>query len=152
MYQLNDNLAVMGFDLTPDFRENNLFSHEYDPSNYGVITDPKYDKSGYMVMFDENVWTIVDCRTLLDDWPSPIQAYKTLISSAINYLNNDRNVVCSCSAGQSRSNAIALGVLIEYNNMNFYDAWDLIREKNPLCNIAMHHLDVLKHMYKVTLP
>jgi len=149
MYQINDKLAVHGLDWDWDkMKEINTHNHEYNPTNYGVITDPKFDMTGKKL----DDWVIVDCRTLLDDWVNPTEKYKDLIDVGKMILCNNYKVVCCCSAGQSRSNAIALGILVDFFEMNFYDAWDLIREKNPLCNIAMHHLDVLKHMYKVKLP
>ena len=44
----------------------------------------------------------------------------------------------------SRSNAIALGVLIKHFHMDFFDAWKLIEQKVPICNIDLLHIIVLK--------
>ena len=155
MYLINDKLAVHGFDFNPQTYELAV-NYDYSKWSYGYISSKKHSRTGQYL----DNFRIIDCRNIPDDefsvkWKTyhnkPIR-YKRHIAKAINYLNDGEKVVCCCSAGQSRSSAIALGILVEYNHMNFYDAWNLIREKNPLCNIAMHHLDVLKHMYKVKLP
>lgn len=153
MYKINERLAVHGFDWdTKKSIARNINDHEYDPNNYGVITDPKFDRTGQFIGTVNKIWVVVDCRSLLDDWANPTEKYRDLILRGISFLNEVENVVCCCSAGQSRSNVIALGILMEYFNINFYDAWELIRAKNPLCNIAMQHLDAIKEIYDVKLP
>jgi predicted protein tyrosine phosphatase len=60
-------------------------------------------------------------------------------------------LIC-CVAGISRSNAIALGILVKYFNMDFYEASELVKEKVPQANISPEHIEKLKKMFKVTLP
>ena len=153
LFKINDKLAVHGFDWDwSKMTDRNINNHEYPEDNYGVVTDPQFDRTGRKTWMRHEWWIVVDCRVLLDDVVNPIDKYKTLIESAINFLNQGNKVICCCSAGQSRSNSIALGVLIEYFGMDFYDAWDLLREKNPFCGIAMEHLGAIKTIYNVTLP
>lgn len=132
--------------------DRNVNNHEYPEDNYGVVVDPQFNRTGTKWWSKHDWWTIVDCRILLDDDFNPIDKYKKLIADGIKFLKQGKPVVCCCSAGQSRSNSIALGILIEFFNMDFYDAWELLREKNPFCNIAMEHLGAIKNIYNVTLP
>ena len=62
-----------------------------------------------------------------------------------------RVVIC-CVAGISRSNAIALGVLVKYGGMDFYDAWTLVEDRVPIANINPSHISKLKRLFNVTLP
>lgn len=55
-------------------------------------------------------------------------------------------------AGQSRSPVIALGVLMKHNNMDFYDAYNLVREKVPVAQIEPGHIERLKKLFNVGLP
>lgn len=157
MYKINEKLAVHGFDFNPETYEL-ASSFEYKEYFYGYISDKKFLKTGQYL----NGYKIIDCRDIPDDpgldsnkyrnYNNKSYKYKRKISKAVEYIKNGENVVCCCSAGQSRSSAIALGILIEYFDMDFYDAWKLIRAKNPLCNIAMQHLDAIKSIYGVKLP
>jgi protein-tyrosine phosphatase len=149
VYLINNRLAVHGFDW--DWEKNKEIptnDHEYEEFNYGVITDPKFDKTGKEL----DGWVILDCRNLLDDWVNPKEKYEELIDIGRLFLEHKLNVVCCCSAGQSRSSSIALGILVDFFEMDFYDAWEEVKTKNPVCNIAMQHLDAIKNIYGVTLP
>jgi protein-tyrosine phosphatase len=94
---------------------------------------------------------IVDVRDMLDE-PQPLETYIYMISRAITTLNKHKKIVICCGAGQSRSNAIAIGVLMEKYKMNFYDAYSLIREKVPITLIEPCHLSALKEIYDVGPP
>lgn len=97
-------------------------------------------------------WTILDVRDLLDE-RNPIQAYEKKLFEAANLIQitADKIVVC-CGAGQSRSNAIALGILTGYYGMDFYEAWELVKDKVPICLIDPSHIRALKKIFKITLP
>lgn len=98
-------------------------------------------------------WAVEDVRDLSDgDEENPPWLYQRHIDNVIEKLERHGRVVIGCAGGQSRSNTIALGVLIERNKMNFYDAWELIKEKVPICNIDISHIVALKQLYNVTLP
>jgi hypothetical protein len=49
----------------------------------------------------------------------------------------------------TNDNPIALAVLVKYFNKNFYDAWELVKEKVPICNIDPSHIALVKKMFKV---
>lgn len=130
MYKILDNLATHG------------------------IGETVYPLSKYVdcQIGDIHDFKIVDVRTLNDYEGNPEYDYKLNISRVTSYLDIGNKVVICCGAGQSRSNAIALGVLVKYFKMDFYDAWELIKEKVPICQIDPSHITTLKRMFKVTLP
>jgi len=90
---------------------------------------------------------VMDVRRELIDAPNPLSTYARLINRAIGYLHQGRLVIC-CSAGVSRSNALAIGLLtIEYG-MNFEAAVTLVKEKVPIADPSMCHL---RQIRKLTL-
>lgn len=95
---------------------------------------------------------IIDVRMLNDHEGNSDLDYKVNIARITSYLECNVPVVICCSAGQSRSNAIALGVLVQHFKMGFYDAWELVKKKVPICNIELSHIAALKKMFKVKLP
>src|SRR5574342_307227 len=154
MYKVNDNLAVHGFDFNDKNYEINWANTDYVHSGeFGYITDENLLRTGQKFRDrDKNIWVMIDCRDISDDEniKTHVGMYIDHILEGCLYLDWGNNIVCCCSAGQSRSNAVALGILMQYFKMNYYDAYELLRAKNPICNIAMHHLDVLKKVYNVT--
>jgi hypothetical protein len=48
--------------------------------------------------------------------------------------------------------AIALGILVRYFHMDFYDAWDLIDSRVPISSIDPGHISQLKKLFSVTVP
>jgi hypothetical protein len=78
---------------------------------------------------------IIDVRMLNDHEGNSDWDYKVNIARVTSYLECNVPVVICCSAGQSRSNAIALGVLVQHFKMGFYDAWELVKKKVPICNL-----------------
>ena len=87
---------------------------------------------------------IIDARILSDYEVNDIDDYLALLDAASHALDQNHSVVICCGAGISRSNAIALGVLIKHFHMDFFDAWKLIEQKVPICNIDLLHIIVLK--------
>ena len=135
MYRILDNLATQGI-------------------GENILTGGGKNKTGMrlapgMMMED---WYIVDVRDMLDHGGNPISLYKKKIFTVTGFLLENKRVVVCCGAGQSRSNAIALGVLIDKFGMNFYDALELVKEKVPVCNIDSSHINALKKMFDVTIP
>jgi protein-tyrosine phosphatase len=94
----------------------------------------------------------LDVRFLLDDYGNPDTLYQMYIDRAIALLNLNLPVVICCAAGQSRSPAIALGVLIKRNRMDFYEAHDYIKTMAPNTLIDMSHIEALKRIFKVGPP
>jgi protein-tyrosine phosphatase len=78
-----------------------------------------------------------------------ISDYSLNILRAISWLQIGQKVVICCSTGQSRSNAIALGVLVKFYRMHFYDAWNLVKEKVPISDIDSSHIAKLKELFKI---
>jgi hypothetical protein len=74
------------------------------------------------------------------------------MANACRILHTGYRCLIICDTGRSRSNSIALGVLVEYYRINFYDAWDLVREKVPICQINPPHVEFLKRKFGVMLP
>jgi hypothetical protein len=59
------------------------------------------------------------------------------------------NVVICCRLGISRSNAIALGVLLQYFKIDFDQAVELISSKVPICNILSFHIMALQKLLNI---
>lgn len=130
MYIINDSLATHGFGGEP-----------YYPMRYVDCATGKIDG-----------FEIVDVRPLLDEDGNSLADYKLNIQRAISFLQNGEKVVVCCAAGQSRSNAIAIGVLVKYFRMDYWDAFDLVKEKVPIMHIDPAHIEALKKIYNVKLP
>lgn len=151
MYIINERLAVHGFDFNPrtnDLRATKEYFDNNGNEDYGFIKDWKNLRTGD---FFDNEYVILDCRGISEtENIKPIKShYKTLIEQGNQILKNGYKVVCCCSAGQSRSSAIAIALLISYFKMDYYDAFNLVEKKNPIMNIAIHHLDIIKKILKV---
>lgn len=95
---------------------------------------------------------IIDVRPLLDESGNSDADYKLNISRVTSYLENGKKVVICCGAGISRSNGVALMVLVKYFKMDYYDALELIRDKVPIAQIEPAHLDAAKRIFKVPPP
>ena len=95
---------------------------------------------------------IIDARILSDYEVNDIDNYLALIDAASHALDQNHSVVNCWRADISRSNAIALGVLMKHFHMDFCDALDLIVEKVLICNIDPLHITVLKKIFSLTLP
>ena len=98
-------------------------------------------------------WYQVDARTISDlGYENDIMDYETLIDRASISLSSGNKCVIVCGAGQSRSNAIALGILVHVFDMDFYDAWELIKKRVPTSLIDPSHISKLKKLFGVTIP
>ncbi len=139
MYKINDRLATHGFNGSA--RISNVFMKEEDlETGYiEVPTIPPFEK-----------WRIFDVRMLQDGYNDLLE-YTNHINLARRILDKEKCVIC-CEAGQSRSNAIALGVLMTHFHLGYYQALDLINEKVPIAMIDPYHLDAIKKIFSVTLP
>ena len=97
-------------------------------------------------------WPVADVRDLYDDDSNSLEDYEKMIDLAWELIQKHGRVVICCVAGISRSNAIALGVLVKYFGIDFYDAWELIKKSIPRANINPNHITKLKKLFNVTLP
>lgn len=126
MFQITDNLATMDIDVAD--------------------SEPLYQE------LERKGWFLIDIRDMADDATNTIWYYMARIDEASELLKLKCNVVIGCDAGISRSNSIALGVLVTHFKMDFYDAWELIKKQVPRCNIDPSHIHKLKKLLKVNLP
>jgi protein-tyrosine phosphatase len=77
---------------------------------------------------------------------------KKKIDLTLELIQKHGKAVICCVAGISSSNAIALGVLVKYFNMAFYEAHELIGKRVPIANINQSHISKLKTLLNVTIP
>ena len=67
----------------------------------------------------------------------------------ISYLELGEKVVVCCNHGMNRSNAIALGVLVQYFKMDFFKALELIQSRVPICTILSTNIVALTKLFNV---
>ena len=103
----------------------------------GLLAGYSECKEGFIDNF-----RIVDVRILVDG-ENPLLEYELNITRVVSYLELGQKVVICCRAGVSRSNAIALGVLVHYFKIDFSQAVDLITTKIPICHILAPHISAL---------
>ena len=144
MYKILDNLATHGI----------AYNHD---NNYYLISKDSVSEEEILTFSeatdeDGSKWLIIDARILSDYKVNDIQDYLALIDTCLLALNQNHRILVCCGAGISRSNAVALGVLVKHFKMDFYDAWELIKEKVPISNIDPLHIVALKKIFNVTLP
>ena len=142
MYKILDNLATHGI----------AYNHD---NNYYIISKDSVSEEEILTFSETtdeegNKWLIIDARILSDYKVNDIQGYLALIDTCSLALNQNHRVIVCCGARISRS--IALGVLVKHFKMDFYDAWELIKEKVPISNIDPLHIVALKKIFNVTLP
>jgi predicted protein tyrosine phosphatase len=128
LFKITDNLAIHGLGET---------TYPAAKLQEGQLADTDY-------------W-IVDVRDMLDESQS-IEVYRQKIDYAISCIEKHKKIVICCGAGQSRSPAIAIGVLMKRYNMDFYDAYNLVREKVPMAQIEPCHISKLKKLFNIGLP
>jgi hypothetical protein len=97
-----------------------------------------------------NEFNIIDIRMLNDSKPNPIQDYVLNIIRVTSWLECGNKVVVCSSTARSRGPAIALGVLVKYFKVNFYEALETIRFKVPDANIDALHILSLKKLFRVS--
>ena len=97
-------------------------------------------------------WQIYDVRFLSDlGEDNPLALYALTIKDVCHQLATHKTVIC-CGAGQSRSNAIAVGALTYACMWNYWEALALVKSEVPICNIDPSHLAALKKLFRVTIP
>ena len=93
---------------------------------------------------------MIDVRVLPEfDTPSSPSEYKLNIARVTSYLELGEKVVVCCNHGMNRSNAIALGVLVQYFRMDFFEALELIKSKVPICTIISANIVALTKLFNV---
>lgn len=128
MYKINDQLATHGLeeqwgsDITDDMIAK--------PDNYNMIEGFK----------------VIDVRDRMLDARNPLDVYRKLTDEAMRILRENGKVVICCSAGVSRSNSIAIAVLVKHFQMTFDEAVSLVSEKVPIANPLPCHLQQIKRI------
>jgi predicted protein tyrosine phosphatase len=145
VYKILDNLATHGI------------AYNHDENNYYLISKDSVSEEEILTFSeatdeDGNKWLIVDARILSDYKANDIQVYLALMNTCSLALKQNHRILICCGAGISRSNAVALGVLVKHFKMDFYDAWELIKRKVPISNIDPLHIVALKKIFNITLP
>lgn len=92
-------------------------------------------------------WKVVDVRKLFDNDSNIIEDYKKYIDLAIDAINLHGRVVICCSYGISRSNAIAVGVLVKYFNMDLFESIKLVNQKVEKADINKAHIEKLINLF-----
>lgn len=87
---------------------------------------------------------VLDIRDRMLDAPNPMHVYRRLVIEAIEVIKGHGKVVICCSAGVSRSNSIAVGVLARHFGFRFEEACNLVSEKVPIADISTCHLEKLR--------
>jgi protein-tyrosine phosphatase len=124
-----------------------------------VILDDKLATSGIEYNYDyllkgnyqsnektEDSWKVVDVRRLRDSDSNSLEDYQKYIDLSYETIKEHGRVVICCSYGISRSNAIALGVLVKHYDMTFLDAQRLIKQKVEKSDIVQAHIDKLQKL------
>jgi len=91
-------------------------------------------------------WKVVDVRRLRDDDSNTLEDYQKYIDLSFKAIKEHGKVAICCSYGISRSNAIALGVLVKYYDMGFSEALKLIKHKVKVSDIKEIHISKLKEL------
>ena len=126
MHQITDQLATHGLDWSPESVNNDITARG---------------------------WHIFDIRGMLYDEPkNTLEDYELCIDGIISELRKGKKVCISCSAGMSRSNAVAIGVLVKAGGMNFFQAYNFVHAKVPISEIEPCHILALKKLLHVEKP
>ena len=88
---------------------------------------------------------VVDVRRLRDDYSNTLEDYQKYIDLSFRAIKEHGKFVICCSYGISRSNAIALGVLVKYYDMSFITL-QLIKHKVKGSDIVESHIIKLKEL------
>ena len=123
MYQITDKIATHGI------------GQDSYPSTKA--------EEGY---FEKTDYWLVDVRDILDEI-QPVEVYKNKIDYAVSCLEKHKKIVICCGHGESRSNAIAMGVLMKHYHMDFSAAYQLVKQRVPICEIEPCHLQALKQVF-----
>lgn len=100
----------------------------------------------YLLIGKIEGWSVLDCRVLEDGPGNPLLLYESLIDSGCMMIDRDGKVLVGCTAGISRSNAIAAGILMKMG-YEYYDALDLVHKKVKTDLIEQAHLNALKKLF-----
>lgn len=129
--------------------EGKLATEGIQQFSYQFYSEGNYQSN----QFTSNSWAVVDVRDLYDGNSlgnnNTLQDYERKIDLAWEMMQKYGRVVICCVAGISRSNAIAIGVLVKYFKIPFDEAWKLVHLKVPISDIHEVHVTSLKELLGV---
>ncbi len=139
--------------------EGKLATEGIQQFSYQFYSEGNYQSN----QFTSNSWAVVDVRDLYDrryysignnnknnnNNNNTLQDYERKMDLAWEMMQKYGRVVICCVAGISRSNAIAIGVLVKYFKMPFDEAWKLVHLKVPISDIHEVHVTSLKELLSV---
>jgi len=94
---------------------------------------------------DEDIYNIIDVRDMVDKRGNSDQLILAKINAVIKLLKNKKRIVVCCDYGISRSNAIAVGVLVKYYGYDFEDAIKQVIKKTGEETIQLGILNSVKN-------
>ncbi len=89
-------------------------------------------------------FTAFDIRERLPDAPTDLYIYRRIVNEAAEIVKDKKKIVICCSAGVSRSNSIAIALLMRHTKMSFERALILVKEKVPIADPLPCHLEKIK--------
>jgi predicted protein tyrosine phosphatase len=93
-----------------------------------------------------NGYKVFDIRTRLMDAPTDLHVYRRLVIESTEILKSHGKIVVCCSAGVSRSNSIAIALLMKRSRMSFRDAFNTVKIKVPIANPLSCHLEQIQQL------
>lgn len=91
---------------------------------------------------------VLDVRERMLDARNPLSVYTNLVDEAVRLLHLHGKIVICCSAGVSRSNSIAIGVLTKEFDMSFEQACILVQAKVPIANPLPCHMKQIRRLVR----
>lgn len=103
--------------------ENKLATEGIAQFDYAVLNEGYHQQQTEDHTSDDSSWIVADVRDLYDDYSNSLDEYEKKIDIVWELLQKHHKVVICCVARISRSNAIALGVLVKYFDMVSMRHW-----------------------------
>ena len=107
--------------------DNRLATAGISQFSYKILNEGLHQTNKYENAI--NSWQVLDMRDLFDDDSNSLKDYQEKIDLAWDMIQKHGKVVICCVAGISRNNAITLGVLVKYFDIDFYEAWEFVKSK-----------------------
>lgn len=105
--------------------------------------------SGEDLREDLSSYKVFDIRDLIDGYNQPEVIAVKLHAILESVKKKDVRIVVKCQAGISRSNALVMGVLCLYNNLDWDDAERIVRCLVPRANPNQGILDATKEAVQI---
>ena len=91
-------------------------------------------------------WKVVDVRRLQDNDSNSLEEYQKYIDLTFEAIKDHGKAVICCSYGISRSNAIAIRVLVKYYGMTFSQAQELVNQEVKKSDIVEAYIVKLRNL------